>query len=150
MDNPIKETILKYKIGIQRFNMNSYPLKQDQYHNWASRAHVLYLTNITFLPIISFFLQVFMYRKIRSSKNDFLIGHFRQSILASIIAGVLLICVSGLIVLFGNFESIYTWMWLILYVTCIHSLLILFGVFALVKAQAGDNYIYPLFGRFWV
>ncbi len=129
--------------------MNNKPIQQQQFQHWAAWAQILYLTNISILPIVSFVLQLVLYRKVRCSNNTYIITHFRQSILASIVAGILLLIVSGLIIFFGNFESIYTWMWLILYVTCIHSVLILYGVFALVKAQAGNEYHYPFLGRLW-
>ncbi len=116
----------------------------------ATLAHVLYLTNITIVPVLSFILLIVLYSKKKQSRNPILLQHYRQSILANVVAGLLLIVVSGLIIFFGSFESVFTWMWLILYFTCIHSLLILFGVFALIKAQAGQAYVYPLFGKFWV
>ena len=115
----------------------------------AGLAHILFLTNITVIPVISFLYLLFSYSKIKLTNETLLIQHYRQSILANIVAGILLLVVSGLILLLGDFDSIYTWMWLILYFTCIHSVLILFGVFALIKAQAGQSYIYPLFGKLW-
>ena len=112
-------------------------------------AHILYLTNITFFPVISFLVLIFRYNKIRHSKNTLEILHYRQSILANIVAALLLVMVSSIILFFGSFDSPYTWIWLILYFTCIHSILILYGVFALIKANAKQEYLYPIFGKLW-
>jgi len=114
-----------------------------------SMAHVLYLTNISFAPILSFFYLLHLYNKIKDKNNKLLISHYRQSILANVVAGLLLAIVSSLILIFGDFNSAYTWMWLILYVTCVHSILIVFGVFALMKANNDQYYTYPIFGNLW-
>ena len=123
-------------------------MKLDE-KNKSTIAHILFLTNITILPIISFVILIFLYQKISITNNVLAIQHYRQSFLANIVAGLLLVIVSALILLFGQFDSVYTWMWLILYFTCIHSVLILFGVFALIKASNKQAYIYPIFGKLW-
>ena len=128
--------------------MNEFP-SNSQDSNQGRLAHILYLTNITFLPVISFLLLLFLYQKIDKTNSKFVVSHFRQSITANIAAGILLIIVSGLILYFGSFDSVYTWMWLILYVTCVHSILILFGVFAMMRASNNKEYCYPIFGKIW-
>ena len=112
--------------------------------------HILFLTNITLLPVISFVVLVSLYKKTMTDNNFLLKQHYHQSILANIVAGILLLIVSGLVLTIGRFDSIYTWMWLIIYFTCIHSVLILFGVFALIKANNNQLYIYPIFGKLWL
>ncbi len=129
--------------------MEPYKIDIGKEKKSAVLAQVLFLTNITLLPVLSFVILIFLYKKINTKPHSILVQHYRQSILANIVAGILLFAVSALILGFGRFDSVYTWMWLILYFTCIHSMLILFGVFALIKAQAGQAYIYPVFGRLW-
>jgi len=115
----------------------------------AGYSQILYLLNITLLPIISFLLLIVLYQKHKANDSPLVIQHFRQSFLANIVAGILLIFVSGLILIFGSLESAYTWMWFILYFLSIHSVLILFGVLAYIKASAGQLYTYPVFGKLW-
>lgn len=129
-----------------------YPYRTDinKEKKSAALAQILFLTNITILPVFSFAILLFLYNRTNTEQHSMLIQHYRQSILANVVAGILLFVVSGLILGFGSFDSIYTWMWLILYFTCIHSVLILYGVFALIKAQAGQAYVYPVFGKLWI
>ena len=112
-------------------------------------AHLLFLMNITFLPIIAFIWLLVIYQKNKSTAEEHVLAHYHQSIVANVVSGILLIVVSGLILFLGDLQSVYTWMWLILYFTCIHSVLILFAVFAMMKANNGKQYTYPIFGRFW-
>lgn len=130
--------------------MDPYKIDIGKERKSAALAQILFLTNITVLPILSFVILIFLYNKTNTEQHSILVQHYRQSILANIIAGILLFVVSAFILGFGSFDSVYTWMWLILYFTCIHSMLILFGVFALIKAQAGQAYVYPVFGRLWI
>jgi hypothetical protein len=39
-----------------------------------------------------------------------------------------------------------TWVVLILYFTCCHAALVLFGVLGLARAMAGQVFVYPLIG----
>lgn len=130
--------------------MSQYNKPANKGQRLASLAQALYLTNITILPIISFVLLIFIYFKEKSNINDQVLNHFRQSILANIVAAFLLLVVSIAILLLGSLNSVYTWILLILYFICVHSILILFGVFALIKAWANQRYYYPLFGRIWM
>lgn len=130
--------------------MDPYKSNIDKEKKSAALAQILFLTNITVLPVFSFVILLFLYNKTNRDQHSMSIQHYRQSILANIVAGILLIAMSTLILVLGSFDSIYTWMWLILYFTCIHSMLILFGVFALIKAQTGQAYVYPVFGKLWI
>lgn len=129
--------------------MQTQPLNKQSDSRLAGLAQALYLLNISFLPIISFLVLVSIYIKKQPYNNPVVQLHFRQSILACIVAGLLLLVVSGIILFIGDFTSPYTWATLIIYFTCIHSGLILFGVFALIKSLALQNYVYPIFGHLW-
>lgn len=129
--------------------MTQYPNLTNQNRKSATFAHLMFLTNLTVLPVFSFIWLLFVYQKVKNDADSDLLRHYRQSIVANIIAGILLVLVSGFILFLGSLESAYTWMWLILYFTCIHSVLILFAVFGLMKANAEKPYTYPLFGKLW-
>ncbi len=132
--------------------MSSKPLARvsDKDHRLAVAAEVLYLCNITLLPVLGFIGLLVIYSRRAESAQPLALHHLRQAIVASIVSGLLLIAVSLLIVLLGGFSSPYTWMLLILYFTAIHSALILFGVFGITRAANDREYFYPLIGRLWV
>lgn len=118
-------------------------------NNQSAFAHMLFLLNITVLPVIAFIWLLVRYSKLATDENTTIIHHYRQSIIANIMSGILLVIVSAGIVLGGGFDSPYMWMWLILYFTSIHSLLILLAVFAYFRAKAGRPYCYPLVSNVW-
>lgn len=117
--------------------------------NFAVMAEILYLCNISVLPIVAFVVTLIFYFRLRNRLNEFERAHFRQAIVANITAGLLLLLVGVLILVLGGFSSPYTWMVLIVYFMCCHSVLILLGVFALTRALNQKVYIYPVVGRFW-
>lgn len=112
----------------------------------AVQAETLYLINLLLLPGLGFLLLMWLAYRNTNSESELTRCHLRQTIVASIWAGVLLAIVSMLIVLFGGFQSPYTWMVLILYFVCCHAALILFGVLGLARAMAKQTYVYPLIG----
>ncbi|MCW8879742.1 MAG: hypothetical protein OQK04_14130 [Kangiellaceae bacterium] len=118
-------------------------------HRLAVTAQTLYLANISVLPIIAFLLLIPIYLINKNAMHPLALQHQRQAILANVASGVLLVIVSGLILAFGSFDSPYTWIVLIIYFICIHSALILYGVFALIKAIVDEPYAYPLIGKLW-
>ena len=113
----------------------------------ASVAATLYLLNILLLPFAAFLLLLLLYQRQRHNVSTLVQCHLIQALRASICAGFMLILVSACILLFGDLRHIGTWMVLILYVLCVHSVFILFGVFALTKALSGKLYLYPLIGK---
>ena len=115
----------------------------------ASTFQILYLTNMTIFPIVSFLILISFYFAAKKNFNELALGHFKQSFVASVFSGILLILTSGLILTLGSWDSVYTWMFLILYFLCIHTVLILFGVLGLIKAFARKPYTYPVIGKVW-
>jgi len=73
--------------------------------------------------------------------------HIKQTLNASIWAGILLVIVNGLILLLGSYSEPWTWVVLIIYFTSIHATLVLLGVVGLSKAMAGRHYHYPVIGK---
>lgn len=73
--------------------------------------------------------------------------HLDQAFWVSLWGGLLIVVASSIILLLGGFDWQWTWVAVILYFTCIHSTLVLFGALGLAKAMAGKPYVYPLIGR---
>jgi len=113
----------------------------------ASTAATLYLLNILLLPFAAFVLLLVLYQRQRHHVSTLVQCHLIQALRASVCAGLMLILVSAGILLFGDLHQVGTWIFFILYVLCVHSVFILFGVFALTKALAGKHYFYPLIGK---
>lgn len=113
----------------------------------AIKAELLYLLNISFLPVIAFLLLLRMQKQLNKSSTALARSHIKQTINASIWAGLLMIGINGLILYFSGFNNIWSWLYVILYFTCIHSALIIFGVIGISKAQAGLFYVYPFIHR---
>jgi uncharacterized Tic20 family protein len=113
----------------------------------ASTAATLYLLNILILPFLAFVLLLVLYQRHRDHVSTLVQCHLIQAMRASVCAGIMLVLVSAGILLFGDWHHVGTWMFLILYVLCLHSVFILFGVFALTKALSGKLYFYPLIGK---
>jgi len=112
----------------------------------AIAAEALYLTNLLLLPGIAFLALGWLWLRHRDAP-PLAAGHLEQSFSASLVGGVLLVLASAVIVMAGGFESAITWTVVIIYFTCCHSTLILFGIVGLARAMAGRPYRYPLIGR---
>ena len=52
----------------------------------------------------------------------------------------------ALIIALGGLDWEWTWVVLVLYFTCIHSTLVLFGMYGLIKAMSGQVWRFPLIG----
>lgn len=118
----------------------------DTHVSVAVQAEALYLINLLLFPGVGFLMLLWLASKNRNSPSELTRCHLRQTIVASIWAGILLIIVAALIVLLGGFSSPYTWMVLILYFLTCHASLILFGILGLARAMAKQTTIYPLIG----
>lgn len=112
----------------------------------AVRAAALYLLNILLLPGIAFVLLLAMLVRHHQHPSALVRNHLEQALRASLYAGFMLVLVSAMVLLYGDIHHVHTWMGLILYVLCLHSVFILFGVLALSHAQAGRLFRYPLIG----
>jgi uncharacterized Tic20 family protein len=108
-------------------------------------AESLYLANLLVAPGLAFVALWWLSRQ-PAAAEPLARGHCRQTLAASIFAGVLLVIVNLLIVLLGGYHQPSTWVVVILYFTTCHSTLILLGVLGLVKAMAGQDYRFPLIG----
>lgn len=112
----------------------------------AVTAQSLYLANLMIAPVFAFIGLLYLYLANRNKAEDLVLSHMRQAINAAVIGGSFLFVFVLCFLLLGGLQSVYGWMALLLYFTCIHAAMILFGVIALVKAMAGQPYTYPLIG----
>jgi uncharacterized Tic20 family protein len=130
------------------------PLSDDDFgfeeekagQNLAVLAEALYLINLLLLPGIAFLVLVGLWFKFRASAPPLARQHLEQTTFVSLVGGLLIVTLSGLILALGGLAWEWTWVTLILYFTCIHSTLVLFGMYALIKAMNGQMWRFPLIG----
>lgn len=113
----------------------------------AVKAEVLYLINLLILPGIAFLLLLRLYLRHRHSATGIGLAHLQQTLSGSLWAGVLLVMVNILILVFGGYREVSTWIILILYFTTAHATLVFYGAFGLSKALSGQCWRFPLIGR---
>jgi uncharacterized membrane protein len=112
----------------------------------AVLAESLFLINLMLLPGIAFAILAGLWLKHRDSAPPLARQHLRQATLVSLWGGALIVVLGAIIILAGGLAAAWTWVVLILYFTCIHSTLILLGMYALIKAMAGQRWRFPLIG----
>ena len=114
--------------------------------NLAVLAESLFLINLLLLPGLAFAGLFALWLKNRDSAPPLARQHLRQTTFVSLVGGFLIVTLSGLILALGGLDWAWTWVVLVLYFTCIHSTLVLFGMFGLIKALAGQTWRFPLIG----
>jgi len=110
-------------------------------------AESLYLANLLLLPGLTFLALLVVYLKTIGTAAPLAACHLRQTVSASLWGGLFLVTVNLLIVFFGGYKAPHTWMFVVLYFTACHSLLIFLGMVGLAKAMAGKPWRYPVVGR---
>jgi uncharacterized Tic20 family protein len=114
--------------------------------NLAVLAEALYLINLLLLPGLAFAGLLALWLKNKDSAPPLARQHLRQTTFVSLVGGFLIVSLSGLIVALGGLDWAWTWVVLVLYFTCIHSTLVLFGMYGLIKAMSGQVWRFPLIG----
>ncbi|MGB8545565.1 MAG: hypothetical protein WCD32_09605 [Azonexus sp.] len=114
--------------------------------NLAVLAEALYLINLLLLPGLAFAGLLALWLKNKDSAPPLARQHLRQTTFVSLVGGLLIVTLSGLILALGGLDWAWTWVVLVLYFTCIHSTLVLFGMYGLIKAMAGQVWRFPLIG----
>ena len=114
--------------------------------NLAVLAEALYLINLLLLPGLAFAGLVALWLKNKDSAPPLARQHLRQTTFVSLVGGFLIVTLSGLILALGGLDWAWTWVVLVLYFTCIHSTLVLFGMYGLIKAMSGQVWRFPLIG----
>lgn len=112
----------------------------------AVLAEALFLLNLLALPVLAFVIVGGLWLKFRDSAPPLARQHLKQACYVSFWGGVLITGMGSVILLAGGLHSPWTWVALILYFTCIHSTLVLFGMYALIRAMNGQPWRYPLIG----
>ncbi len=112
-------------------------------------AEAAYLVNLLLLPGLGFLFLSILYFKNRGVASALAKNHLSQTFGVSIIGGALVVVVVATVVGMGAVDNGYTWMWVLLYFTCIHSGLIFMGVVGFVKALNNQHYSYPVLGKYF-
>ena len=115
----------------------------------AIQAEALYLVNLMLAPGLAFFLLLGLYWFNRGKADALAMNHLSQTVGVSVTGGALIMLAFCIFLYTDGMDSGYTLMTIVLYFTFIHSSLIFMGVLGLVKALAGEHYVYPLIGRFF-
>jgi len=112
----------------------------------AVAAEALYLANLMLIPGLGFVALLVLWWRERERAPELARGHLRQTVAASLWAGVLLVAANAAIILLGGYDSAYTWIVVVLYFTTCHSSLIFCGAIGLSRALAGKPFRFPLIG----
>ncbi len=112
----------------------------------AVTAEALFLLNLLALPGLAFLALLWLWRNEKHRESALVRCHLGQALRVSLWGGAILVLVVAAILLAGSLHGAWTWMAVIIYFTCIHSTLVLFGIFGLAKAMAGKTWSYPLIG----
>ena len=112
----------------------------------AVLSEALYLANLLLAPGVAFAVLVWLWRKYQHSAPPLARQHLRQTTFVSFYGGILIVTLTAIFIIAGGLTWEWTWVMVILYFTCIHSTLVMFGMFGLSKAMAGQTWRYPLIG----
>ncbi len=114
--------------------------------NLAVVAESLFLANLLLAPGVCFAVLFWLWLRNRDSAPLLARQHLRQTTFVSLWGGLLIVVASALFIAFGGLYWEWTWVVVIMYFTCVHSTLVMFGAFGLAKALAGQAWRYPLIG----
>ena len=109
-------------------------------------AEALYLANLLLVPGICFAILFWLWLKHKDTASPLARQHLKQTTFVSLYGGLMIFTLSAVVIGLGGLEWEWTWVMVIIYFTCIHSTLVMFGMFALAKAMAGQPWRYPLIG----
>ncbi|MCP5150696.1 MAG: hypothetical protein H6983_08075 [Ectothiorhodospiraceae bacterium] len=112
----------------------------------AVTAEALYLANLLLLPGIAFAALVWIYRRRMPGASPLARHHLRQTVSATIWAGIFLVVANAVIVVLGGYDQPSTWVVVIVYFTVCHATLVLLGALGLSRAMAGQRFRFPLIG----
>ena len=130
------------------------PLSDDDFglreekagQNLAVLAEALFLANLLLAPGIAFAILLWLWLRYKDDAPPLARQHLKQATFVSLYGGLLIVSLIALFILVGGLYWESTWVAVILYFTCIHSTLVLFGMFGLIKALAGQTWRFPLIG----
>lgn len=114
--------------------------------NLAVIAESLYLANLLMAPGLAFAALLWLWLRHGDSAPPLARQHLKQTTFVSLYGGILIVACSAIFIALGGLYWEWTWVLVILYFTCIHSTLVLFGMYGLSRALAGQTWRYPLIG----
>ena len=108
-------------------------------------AEALYLANLLVLPGLAFALLFWLWT---TNRDAALLArnHLKQTFYVSLWGGLLISTFTLAFLTFGGLHWAWTWVLVILYFTCVHSTLVVFGTLGLARAMAGKPFRFPLIG----
>ncbi|MBD5802337.1 hypothetical protein AZOA_17650 [Azoarcus sp. Aa7] len=112
----------------------------------AVLAEALFLANLLIAPGLAFLVLLVLWRRHRDSAPLVVRNHLRQTVVASIYGGAMLVGVSVGIFLLGGVDDPWSWVLGILYFVSFHATLVIFGVVGLNHAILGRSWQYPFIG----
>ncbi len=112
--------------------------------NIAILAEGLFLANLLLIPLIPFLVLVYLFKKYSDRPDSVAYNHLRQTLIASVLAGVFIVGIIGVFYFFSSTSAAVTWTIIITYLTCIHSVFVMLGIYGLSKAMGGQKVKFPL------
>lgn len=112
----------------------------------AVLAEALYLANLMLAPVLAFGVLAWLWLGRGAAAPELARNHLRQTFHVSLWGAAILVIACGTFFALFGVHSQWTWTYVIVYFTCVHSTLILFGVLGLSKAMAGKRFRFPLIG----
>ena len=96
---------------------------------------------------MAFLALLWLYVRRRDDAPPLARGHLRQTVSASLWAGIPLLIANLAVIALGGYGAPWTWVVVILYFTAAHTALIVLGIVGLARALAGQAFPYPLVGN---
>ncbi len=118
--------------------------ENQQDTNIAILAEALFLANLLLIPLIPFLVLFYLFRKYAHKPESVAYNHLRQTFIASILAGIFIVLIAGFFYFFSSTSAAVTWTIIITYLTCVHSLFVMLGIYGLSKAMGGYRVKFPL------
>ncbi len=110
-------------------------------------SETLFLANLLLIPVIPFLILFSMYIKHKNNPDSLAFNHIRQNFIASIWAGIFIVCVAGSFYFLSDISAAATWTIIITYITCVHSVFVMYGIYGLSKAMGGYKVKFPFIGK---
>jgi uncharacterized membrane protein len=117
---------------------------EDKDGNIAILAEGLFLANLLLIPVVPFLVLVYLYRKYSEEPGSVAFNHLRQTLIASVLAGIFIVIIVGVFYFFSSTSAAITWTIILTYLTCVHSMFVMFGIYGLSKAMANQKVKFPL------
>jgi len=107
-------------------------------------AESLFLANLLLIPVIPFLALVFLFKKYAHQTDSVAYNHLRQTLIVSVLAGIFIVAIAGIFYFVSNTSAAVTWTIILTYLTCVHSLFVMMGIYGLSKAMVGQKVKFPL------